>query len=268
MLLLRVGMRFALALALVSSSPVTGSAQGRAIGAFQLVLLPGVTDVEFERLMVEEIFPGINVVTRAGAVTGLYLLKQLELAAPAAAAQGENDRCRCYIWAFEWKGVTGGDIAARRIQDAYDSVRGKLDAIAVPVSFDVLVETGSWLEEENYPAGWAVGVHRLVLLPGVEDGQFEDLMLEEVFPAPSDGKSPTRAGGVTGQFLLRGSIGSRADRFLWAIEWNGIASTLDMLRQFESIYEDALERLQPVALRTEVTVWVLAGSRPILGPGW
>jgi hypothetical protein len=61
----------------------------------------------------------------------------------------------------------------------------------------------------------SVSVYAITLPEGVKEDDFNTFMLEEVFPAIS--KKSTRAGQVTGLYLLQGNTVGHTHEYLWLV---------------------------------------------------
>ncbi len=99
-----------------------------------------------------------------------------------------------------------------------------------------------------------IGIYRIVLNPGIKEEDFENSIMEKVFPAVD--KKLTEGGSITRLSLLKDMKENREDKYLWIIE----LETFDG-DWFNHHLSDALEMLKSVgnpvsfSIFSQLEVW-------------
>ncbi len=98
-------------------------------GIYRIVLQPGIKEEDFEKSMIEKVFPAVDKkLTEGGSITRLSLLKDVK-----------EDREDKYLWIIELETFDGGWFE-HHLSDALETLR----SVGISVSFSVFSLLDVW----------------------------------------------------------------------------------------------------------------------------
>ena len=112
-----------------------------------------------------------------------------------------------------------------------------------------------------------IGIHTIVLLPGVESENFEQFMIKEVFPRTAELPGSVNREGVSAiksQHLLKSEVDDRI-MYLWLIKDSGALSSRSTGDIINSMYDIVRDKLEAFGTRESSSTYVVIDSLDI-GP--
>ncbi len=98
-------------------------------GIYRIVLQPGIKEEDFEKSMIEKVFPAVDKkLTEGGSITRLSLLKDVK--------EDEEDK---YLWIIELE-TFDGDWFEHHLSDALEMLR----SVGISVSFSIFSLLDVW----------------------------------------------------------------------------------------------------------------------------
>ena len=112
-----------------------------------------------------------------------------------------------------------------------------------------------------------IGIHTIVLLPGVESENFEQFMIKEVFPRTAELRGSVNRGGVSAirsQHLLKSEVDDRI-MYWWLIKDSGALNSRSTGDIINSMYDIVRDKLEAFGTRESSSTYVVIDSLDI-GP--
>ncbi len=99
------------------------------VSIYRIVLQPGIKEEDFEKSMIEKVFPAVDKkLTEGGSITRLSLLKAVK-----------EDREDKYLWIIEMETFDGGWFD-HHLSDAFETLK----SVGNPVSFSIFSQLEVW----------------------------------------------------------------------------------------------------------------------------